>query len=611
MVVSGTGAKSARGTSPDPWTREIVKNYLYSAADTMAVTVVRTASSSVVKDGMDFSTAIFDPQGQQVAQGLTLPFHMGAMQPALDAVRRQFGNDVQPGDIFANNDPYDGASHLPDIFLFKPVFLENRLLAWVCVIAHHTDIGGRVAGGNACDNTEIYQEGLRLPPLKLFEGGSLNRSVWRIVARNVRVPDKVLGDLRSQISALAQGEKELLRLAREYGFDPLLGHMAGIVDHTERLTRAEIRELPDGSWEFQDYIDTDGLDPEPIAIRVRITVEGDEMVVDFTGTSPQARGSINPNFAFTRSTVYAVFKCLTDPGINANAGFFRPIHVVAPEGCFVNPRHPGAVAARGLGGFRVGHAVFGAFAKALPHRVPAAWGGGDVGVSIGGYYPDGKPFVYLEFNNDGPRGGGPSADGADGVTAPITNMANTPVETIEADQPILIRRYGFVTDSGGAGRYRGGLGMVREYQLLAAEATLQVRSDRTRFLPWGNQGGRPGTPTRNTLNPAGEARALPSKFLLRMKEGDVYHLVQAGGGGYGDPLRRDPEAVLEDVRQGKVSLEKARAEYGVVLRSAGEGPDLEASSELRARLSRSRGPLPLEPQAEEVSQVPDFSGLDA
>ena len=276
---------------------------------------------------------------------------------------------------------------------------------------------------------------LRLPPLKLFEAGSLNTSVWRIVERNVRVPDKVLGDLRSQISALAQGEKELLRLAREYGFDPLLGHMANIVDHTERLTRAEIRELPDGSWEFTDYIDTDGLDPDPIAIRVRITIDGDEMEVDFTGTSPQARGSINPNFAFTRSTVYAVFKCLTDPGINANAGFFKPIHVVAPEGCFVNPRHPGAVAARGLGGFRVGHAVFGAFAKALPHRVPAAWGGGDVGVSIGGYHPDGKPFVYLEFNNDGPRGGGPSADGADGVTAPITNMANTPVETFEADQP--------------------------------------------------------------------------------------------------------------------------------------------------------------------------------
>ena len=580
----------------DGITREIIKNYLCSAADTMAVTVVRTARSAVVKDGMDFSTAIFNAEGQQIAQGLTLPFHMGAMHPALDAVRAHFGGDVHPGDVFANNDPYEGASHLPDIFLFKPIFYNEALFGWTCCIAHQTDIGGRVAGGNASDNTEIYQEGLRLPPIKLYERGKLNEAVWRILDKNVRVPDKVLGDVRAQVSALRQGERDILRLIDEYGVEDLKSYMTDILDHTERLTRSEIEDLPDGSWAFTDYIDGDGINPDPIAIKAKVTIEGDEVEVDFTGTSPQAKGSINPNFAFTQSCVYAVFKCLTDPNVNANAGFFRPLKVVAPPGCFVNPQHPAPVAARGLGGFRITHAVFGAMAKALPDRVPAAWGGGEVGVSFGGYYPGGRAFVFLEFNNDGPRGGTPFADGADGAAAPINNMANTPIESIEADQPLLINRYGYVPDSAGAGKHRGGLGIIREYTMLADEAMVQIRSDRTKFLPWGTQGGQPGSPTRSVLNPETENRALPSKFMLDMKKGDVYRLVQAGGGGYGDPLERDPDAVLEDFRQEKVSAAHARSEYGVVIDEATEYLDLDATAELRSEMRGQRGPLDLSPQ---------------
>ena len=580
----------------DGITREVIKNYLCSAADTMAVTVVRTARSAVVKDGMDFSTAIFNAEGQQIAQGLTLPFHMGAMHPALDAVREHFGDDVHPGDVFANNDPYEGASHLPDIFLFKPIFYNDALFGWTCCIAHQTDIGGRVAGGNASDNTEIYQEGLRIPPIKLYERGKLNQAVWRILDKNVRVPDKVLGDVRAQVSALRQGERDILRLIDEYGVEDLKSYMTDILDHTERLTRAEIEDLPDGSWEFTDYIDGDGINPDPIAIKAKVTIEGDEMEVDFTGTSPQAKGSINPNFAFTQSCVYAVLKCLTDPNITANAGFFRPIKVIAPPGCFVNPQHPAPVAARGLGGFRITHTVFGAMAKALPDRVPAAWGGGEVGVSFGGYYPGGKAFVFLEFNNDGPRGGTPFADGADGAAAPINNMANTPIESIEADQPLLINRYGYVPDSAGAGKHRGGLGVVREYTMLADEAMVQIRSDRTKFLPWGTQGGQSGSPTRSVFNPDTENRVLPSKFMLDMNKGDVYRLVQAGGGGYGDPLERDPDAVLEDFRQEKVSAAHARSEYGVVINEVTESVDLNATAELRSEIRDHRGPLPLDPQ---------------
>lgn len=569
-----------------------------ATADSMAVTVVRTARSAVVKDGMDFSTAVFNSVGAQVAQGLTLPFHMGAMQPALDGVLSVFADDVDPGDVLASNDPYSGASHLPDIFLFKPIFSEQNLIAWLCVIAHHTDIGGRVAGGNACDNTEIYQEGLRLPPLKLIAAGQRNDSVWRIIGTNVRVPSLVHGDLLAQVAALEQGERDLIALVANHGIKQLEAYMNDIIDHTERRTRQEIRALPDGSWSFSDFIDDDGISADPIEIRVKVTVDGEELTVDFTGTSPQATGSINPNLPFTTSAVYAVLKTLTDPAIDANAGFFRPITVRAPPGCFVNPQHPGAVAARGLGGFRVAQAVFGAMAKALPDRVPAAWGGGEFGVSFGGYYRDGRAFVFLEFNNDGPRGGGPTADGADGLTAPVHNMANTPIETIEATQPLLVRRYEFVPNSGGPGRFRGGLGLLREYELTHDKAILQVRSDRSRFLPWGTQGGSPGTSAFNLINPDSESDGgdrLPSKFLRTLQRGEVYRLVQPGGGGYGDPLEREPAAVRKDFQQGKISTVHARDAYAVILDSDGR-IEAAATKALRDRRKQERGTLPTDPQ---------------
>lgn len=580
----------------DPITRDVIRNYLYSAADTMAVTVVRTARSAVVKDGMDFSTAIFNSDGQQVAQGLTLPLHMGAMQPALDAVREYFQNDINPDDVFINNDPYEGGSHLPDIFLFKPVFYNDTLVAWTSVIAHQTDIGGRVAGGNACDNTEIYQEGLRLPPIKLVDRGIRNDAVWRILNKNVRVPDIVQGDILAQISAVKQGERDVLQLLDEYGIETLKTYMTEIIDYTEQLTRAEIENLPDGSWDFSDYVDDDGFNPQPIEIRVKVTIKDDNMTVDFTGTSPQAKGSINPNLPFTKSAVYAVFKCLTNPDITANSGFFKPFHVIAPEGCYVNPQHPAPVAARGLGGFRIAHAVFGAMSKALPKRVPAAWGGGEVGVSFGGYDQAGKAFVFVEFDNDGPRGGGPLSDGADGAAAPIHNMANTPIESIESNHPLLVKRYGFIADTEGAGKYRGGLGMVREFELLNDEAILQIRSDRNKFLPWGTQGGSPGSRSFNILNPETENEILPSKFIRTLKKGDVYRMIQPGGGGYGDPLERDPNSVYSDIQQNKISSKRAFEIYGVVINKDKGTLNIEETVSRREIMILNRGKISVEPE---------------
>ena len=568
----------------DPVTREVIKNALLSTADTMALTVVRTARSSVIKHAMDFSTAIFTAEGEQVAQGLTIPVHLGSMAPALEGVLNAFGDDVQPEDVFANNDPYEGGSHLPDIFLFKPIFAYDILVGWSCSIGHQTDIGGRMPGGNACDNTEIYQEGLCIPPIKLIERGVLNRAVWRILEKNVRVPDKVLGDVQSLLAACRYGERDMLRLVDEYGLEELKSYMTDILDTTEDLTRAEFTALPHGEWEFTDYIDNDSIDPDPITIHVRAKIEDDEVYVDFEGTSPQVRGSINPNFAYTKSQVYGVLKCLVDPSIQANSGFFRPFNITAPEGSFANPQHPAPVAARGMSGHRMCQAIFGAMAQAMPDKVPAAWGGGEVGLTFAGYHPNRKAWVYLEFDIDGSRGGGPHIDGADGATHPVNNLANTPVESIETEQPLLVERYGFVPDTGGAGKFRGGLGMVREFRILAEEATFQLRSDRHDFLPWGLHGGKPGTPTQNYLNPDVDGREIPAKYLTTVKKGDLYRLIQAGAGGYGDPLERDIYAVLDDVEQEKLTIDYARREYGVVIHPNTLELDLKATEALRSRM---------------------------
>ncbi len=373
-----------------------------------------------------------------------------------------------------------------------------------------------MAGGNACDNTEIYQEGLILPPLKLYDRGDLNQAVWRILEKNVRVPEKVLGDVQALLAAVRLGERDLLRLVGNYGLEDMKDYMADILDSTEQLTGAEICSFPQGEWEFTDYIDNDGINPQPIAIHAKIKIDGDEVFVDFEGTSPQAKGSTNPNFAYTKSNVYAVFKCLIDPAIRSNSGFFRAFNISASEGCFVNPQHPAPVAARGLAGFRIWHTLFGAMAQAMPGKVPAAWGGGEVGISFGGYDENRKAWVYLEFNNNGPRGGGPRIDGADGLSSPVLNMATTPVESIESEQPLLIERFGLYPDTAGAGKFRGGLSLIRDFRILADEATFQLRTDRTGFLPWGVEVGKPGTPTRNYLNPDTEPQKLPGKYLTTL-----------------------------------------------------------------------------------------------
>ncbi|MBI4183322.1 MAG: hydantoinase B/oxoprolinase family protein [Proteobacteria bacterium] len=569
----------------DPVRRELVKNALITIADNMIVTVVRTSRSTVVKNNLDFSSAICDADGVMVAQGLALPVHLGALMPALRGCLDHFGDDIHPGDILANNDPYSGASHLNDIFMFKPVYdRAGARVAFMSLILHHTDMGGRVPGGNACDSSEIFQEGLRIPPSKIYERSAPNATLMRIIEHNVRVPVKVLGDVRAQVAALHLGAREMERLIGEYDTAELRAYMTGLVDYAERLTRVGIAALPDGSVEFDDWIDDDGVGSEPVKIHLTLTVKGDEMVLDYTGTSPQTTGALNPNYWFTASCSYAAIRTVLPADMPNNAGFYRPITVVAPEGSFVNPRFPAPVGARGQGGHRVRMVVMGALAKLLPGRMPACCGGSEFGIAIAGWGRDRAPFLVFDFHNMTGHGALPDRDGQDAGPWCLGNLANVPVEVMEAENPVRIDEYGFLPDTGGAGRFRGALGIARQYRLLAEEALLQVRSDRQRSRPWGLAGGGPGAGGACLLNPdSPREEVLPGKFMRRMTKGDAFCVRMAGSGGYGDPFARAPEAVREDVLDGKVTVGHAAEAYGVAIDPETLAVDAPATAKLRAR----------------------------
>jgi len=548
----------------DPITFAVVKSALDAIVDEMAYTVIRTARSEIVKDVMDFSTALCDAEGRMVAQAKTIAQHLGAIPDAMASVLEQCRDDIHPGDVMILNDPYQGGMHLPDIFMFMPIFLDARLEGFSVVIAHHTDVGGRVAGSNASDSTEIYQEGLRLPVVKLYERGAPSQSVFRIIEKNVRVPGRVIGDLGSEYAACRVGERELVKLLTRYGADTARGYMRELLDYAERMTRSEIRGWPKGRFTFTDHLDSDGFDDTPIPITATITVHEDSLTVDYAGTSPQVKAALNSTLSFTKSCTYLSVRSVLEHGIPNNAGVFRCIEVRAPEASVVNPVLPAACAARALTGYRILDVMMGALAQIVPHKVPAAGEGGNTVVCIGGYQGNHEPFIIVDMIC-GAWGGRPDKDGIEAVTNPSQNMSNTPVEVLEAQHPIRIDEYAFVPDSCGAGKWRGGLGLARQYTLLAEEATLQLRSDRMTFLPYGLDGGRPAAPTRNVLNPHAKARVLPAKLTSTMRRGDVLRHEQPGGGGHGDPFLREPARVAADVANEKISLEYARHEHGVVI----------------------------------------------
>lgn len=548
----------------EPILLELVKNGLDAIVDEMAIALVRTAYSNNLKNSMDMSCALCDAQGRLIAQGMTLPLHLGSIPDAMRHITAKFGASVRPGDVFILNDPYEGGTHLPDFYIAKPVWGDGTLVGWAATVGHQLDVGGMTAGGNGCDAIEIFQEGLRIPPLRLYDRGEPVEALFELIDRNVRVPRQVLGDVRAQLAACAAGEKGLLHLIERYGDARFAQCTDALLDQAERLARYAIRAMPDGSYDFEDWIDDDGIEAEPIPIRVRITVAGDRLVADFTGSAPQVKGAINSPLPFTKSAVYACVRHLIGGEPPNNEGYFRPIEVIAPPATIVNPVMPAPVAARGLTGFRVANALFGALAQIAPDRVFACEVGGDTGISFGGYDSERRAFVFLEFLF-GSWGARPSRDGMDAAASAVVNFSNNPIEIVESEYPLMIERYGYVPDSGGAGKFRGGLALVREYRFLAEEGVLQLRTDRRKHLPYGLQGGRDGTPSANLLCRDGEMRELPAKCRLTIRQGDVFRHVLAGAGGWGDPAERDPARIAHDIAEGKLSAEHAKSRYGVTI----------------------------------------------
>ncbi len=573
--------------SIDPVTFAVLKSALESIVDDMAYTVMRTARSPIVRDVLDYSTTMCDAKGRILAQAKTVALHLGAVPDAVDSLMNHYGDDLHPGDVIIFNDPYDGGMHLPDIFMFKPIFSGDRHVGFSVVICHHCDMGGRVPGSNASDSTEIFQEGLRIPPLKFYNKGVRDDTLLAMIRTNVRLPALVVGDLEAQLATCALGERELLRLVDKYGADMLEEFLAEFLDYGERLTRKAIATWPDGDYTFTDFIDGDGFDETPIPIKVTITVKGDHLTVDFTGSAPQVRGAINSTLSFVKSATYLGIRCVLDNDVPNNAGVYRCIDISAPKGTLLNPEFPAPVAARALTGYRVADTVLGALAGIVPDRVAAAGEGGNSVVCLGGYDKQTRePFILVDMIN-GALGGRATLDGVDGVTNPCQNMSNMPVEIMEATYPIRIEEYGLRPDSCGAGKQRGGLSVIRSYRLLADEAVMQLRTDRYQTRPYGLFGGGPGAPSRNLFSQGGAAESfelLASKVTREITRGALLRHEQAGGGGYGDPFERAPEAVLEDVLDGKISVGFARAEFGVAV--TGDALDrVETETLRRARVA--------------------------
>lgn len=572
----------------DPASLEVIRNALEGVADGMAITLYRTARSAVVRLGWDFSTAVLAANGELVGQGMCHPVHLGGMMPALQGCLRRFHNELSPGDILILNDPYEGGQHLPDIYLFKPIFHGAQLAAFAGAICHHSDIGGRVAGGQGFDNVDIFQEGLRIPPLKLFSKGEPNETLFAILEKAVRTPDQVLGDLKACIAAIELGEREIQNLIARLGIERYLALTTELIDYTETFIRKRIAALPDGCWSFIDYIDDDGITDETIAVRATVTKVAERIRVDFSGSSPQCRGSITGLFHMNANYVYMALRALLGPDIPNTAGFNRPIEVTAPAGSFINPLAPAAVGARQLGGRRINQAVWGALAQMVPERCFACPGGSDASMATSGIGEGLKTWVLTEGFNETACGGRPDKDGMDGQGSNVTNQANTPIEIIETEYPIRITRYGFAPDTEGAGRFRGGLALVRDFEYLADDIEVRIRSDRTKRPPWGVLNGCAAPPGEVVLTTGGTTRALPGKSTLRVHSGDHIHTQWCGGGGYGDPLEREPAHVLADVIEQKLSPCRARNVYGVVIDMADRCVEPVATATLRSRQRQQR-----------------------
>ncbi|WP_425498776.1 hydantoinase B/oxoprolinase family protein [Haloplanus salilacus] len=536
----------------------------------MNATLVRTGYSPNITDRRDCSCALFDvasdgeASAELVSQAENIPVHLGAMPYSVTAAIEAFPpSSLSPGDAVLLNDPFHGGAHLPDMTLVTPVFVEGDLVAVAANRAHHADVGGALAGSVAADSTDIYQEGLRVPPVKLYDGGDPVEDVFDLLLTNVRTPEERRGDFRAQRAANRTAVDRVRELAERHGLDTLRAATTEIKAYAERRMRAELDELPDITVRFEDHLDDDGLNHEDLRIAVAVTVDGDDVVVDFEGTSDGVAGPINAPLAVTASATYYAVRCVTDPDVPPNAGTYRPVEIRAPAGSIVNARPPSAVVGGNLEvSQRVVDALLGAFGTEAPERSVAAGQGTMNSVTFGGTDSEGDPFAFYETVGGG-SGGRAGADGLDGVHVHMSNTRNTPAELLETAYPLRVRRYEYRADSGGAGEFRGGLGIRRDIEALTDGVAFSLLADRRRHRPYGIAGGGPGSAGSDRLvRVDGDETGIAGKSTHDLDAGDVVSVRTPGGGGFGDPADRETEAVRRDLRLGTLSAAVARDTYG-------------------------------------------------
>ncbi|MBI4183941.1 MAG: hydantoinase B/oxoprolinase family protein [Proteobacteria bacterium] len=565
---------------------EIVASGLEAVAAEMCASLVRTAYSPNIKERADCSTALCDVAGRTLALATHSPAHLGSTLGLVPAILQRFPlGRMRPGDVFLANDPYiAGVTHLNDCTLAAPIFVGDEPVGFAAAVAHHSDVGGRVPGSESGDSTSLFQEGVRFPPVQLYAAGERRNDIWETFLLNSRTPHFGEGDLLAQKAAITRGIERMGGMYARFGTGAMAEGIAEMLDATERRTRAGIRErLRRGTFSAEDWLDEDGLTDDPVRLAVAVTVGDGEVEFDFSGSAAELGSGKNVPITHTMATIYYCLKAMVDPGLSINEGLYRPIRVKAPEGSVVNPRPPAGVSSRNLTSMILADVMIAALGQAAPARSMAA-SGPYQGIILSGRDPArGRYFVDYE-NFAGGQGGLCTGDGAEVMQVHMTNTSNLPIEVMEIEFPVRVEAYGMIPDSGGAGRFRGGLGVSRDLRILADGTLLAVRSARQRFAARGSRGGKPGTLGAYVVNPGTAAERKLASTLSEhpLAKGDLLRIVTPGGGGYGAPAAREPEAVLRDLREGKVSKAAARTLYAVALAPGGEAVDAGETARLRA-----------------------------
>lgn len=573
----------------DPVTLEVIRNRMRSVSKEMVITLIKTAYSSVIYDGKDCSCAVLDAQGQLLTLDAGLPLHIAPMPFSVKEVIRDFQGNIQPGDIFMVNSPYRGGTHLPDVLVVYPVFHQGQLVFFSAARGHWTDVGGSVPGSLSGKANEIHQEGLVLPPIKLYEGGKLNASAFNIILHNVRIAEERAGDIRAHVAACKTAERRLTELLEKYGLERVSQTCQEIINASENYVRSVFRNLPNGTAIFEDYLDSDGVRDLALRIKATVSLEEDGLTVDFSGTAPQTAGPYNASFAVSHGAVVVATKIVFDPYGPMNEGIFRPIRVIVPEGTLLNARYPAATGGFGEVAYRAIFTVIGALGKMMPQHVS----GSDYGAINHCYVTardDDRHSIYYVYPPGG-NGGTPTMDGPSGLRGPSSgDVAMQSLESVESRHPVLFRALRFRTDSGGPGKFRGGLGLSLQLEVLSKAGGLNILSDRTYIPPFGLFSGHSASPNEWKVLREGQEHVVPGGKAVNfpLQRQDVVVMNTGGGGGYGDPLERDPELVRQDMLEGLVSVESARDSYGVLLQEKNLHVDERATESQRAILRTRR-----------------------